>query len=90
MRVERVALLNFFYVCLSFALGAPDTDSLLESSDRTKPNRCEWRCDRSAQQNPGNGRPLFLSFFLRRGGWLNECDGPIELLDGGCGDFSEN
>ena len=76
-------------LCLLFSHWAPDTDSLLESSDRTKPNRCEWR-GRSAQ-NPGNGRPLsfFLSFFLRRGGWLNEC-GPIELLDGGDCDFSEN
>ena len=75
-------------LCLLFSHWAPDTDSLLESSDRTKPNRCEWRCGRSAQ-NPGNGRPLFLSFCAAVVG-LNECDGPIELLDGGGGDFSEN
>ena len=40
----------------------------------------------AAQLEPRKWPPSLL----RRGGWLNECDGPIELLDGGGGDFSEN
>ena len=79
-------LLNFFYVCWSALGSRHGFTSWVFWQDETKSLRVALR---PLSSEPRKWPPS-LSFFLRRGGWLNECDGPIELLDGGGGDFSEN
>ena len=84
---RSIQLLNFFYVCF-FRTGLLTRIHFL--SLLTGRNQIVASGVAVAQLRIRTQEMAALSFFLRRGGWLNECDGPIELLDGGGGDFSEN